>query len=242
MSRQWIVFWVAAVAATVVVTCIWLLHTVHARKRAGVVPEGIWHLLDRAQSRPHAAERLATNLVFWIVLMGVLWGFSTCFPRLGPLAVESSTPLGITKMVDYADGELWLLQVLAGMLVFIGYKLIQRVVRWRNGNVVWLEDSRRYIIDDFWSAFLNFGSLFIISGFVQAFEGRFHFLITMLLGFFNVVVYAFWSNLATETAPACACSQHLPTCGRVSNETVRQERETQPAPCTHAEPNTNAAI
>ncbi|MDQ7995260.1 MAG: hypothetical protein AAGC76_05335 [Luteibacter sp.] len=157
-----------------------------------------WQRLFMAPCRPHAGTRLFFNALFWATLFVALLIISSHMDHIRFLAVEDASPLSAEKFSEYADGELWALQVIAGSSVLgVTWLSILLAKRFKLHYAA-LSEGALYVIDDCWSIVLNFSSLFVISGWLKACEGKIQFLWILVLGFLNVVTYAFRPTLALE--------------------------------------------
>ena len=160
-----------------------------------------WLKIAFATSRSRAGTRIIVNMIFWTVLFIVLLVASRGKYRVPILAVQGSAPLSAEKFSEYADGELWVLQLTAALFVFILICLVVAVTKLMKRRIGPLRDSQHFIIDDFWGVVLNFGSMFMISGWLQVFDGKIRFLCTLGFGALNLVLYAFCSNLEPGRVP-----------------------------------------
>jgi hypothetical protein len=146
-----------------------------------------------AETRPHAGTRVLVNFLFWIALFGLLIGASWFHLSVKLLAVPGASALSPEKFEEYADGELWLLQVWAGIFVLalnaiaLGISYCFRFKKER------LQRMKAFILDDLWGAVLNFGSLFMVSGWIQVIHHEIHFLWMLLFSAINVLMYMLFS-------------------------------------------------
>lgn len=176
-------------------------------KREGYVSEDAadkrWVRAVYAEARPYAATRIMVNMVFWLVLLGVLTAAGYMHLHFKVLAVEGSSHLRTEKFMDYADGELWVVQFTAAVLVLFFIIVNVILARAANLRLGWLERCKGFILDDFWGIILNFGSLFMVAGWIQVFLINVHFLWMLFFSSVNIVAYALFSNVAGEDEAKC---------------------------------------
>ncbi|PMQ02660.1 hypothetical protein DyAD56_23200 [Dyella sp. AD56] len=132
--------------------------------------------------------RVFVNIMFWgLVMVGL--SFSDGHLKNVPwLANQDAKVLGVDKIIEIADGEVWLFQVLAGMGA-LGIFFIEK--RWAKEQYKFF---KKLTLDDFYPIFLNFGTLFILSGIYRFFHHKPSGALNVALGVANIMFYCFGSN------------------------------------------------
>lgn len=175
-----------------------VLQAFRTARNDGYVPAGPtrqrWLNAIYAETRPHSGTRVLVNFVFWVALFLLLVVASHFHLSVKVLAVAGGSPLTPEKFEEYADGELWLLQVWAGIFVLSLNAIAFAIASWARFENKRLRRIKAFILDDLWGAVLNFGSLFMLSGWIQVIHHEIHFLWMLLFSGINVVMYMLFST------------------------------------------------
>jgi hypothetical protein len=147
------------------------------------------------QSVPGMALRLLVNAAFWSIAIGLLAAgahFGVSLKFISYLTPPNSPPLDLAKLLEFADGSLWVLQLLAGGALLVSARLLRLSER----HPV----LSQAIHEELDGAVLNFGTLFVLSAVYTLFAGHWYFLFQLTAGFINIAWFSFRSHWHAEQA------------------------------------------
>lgn len=127
--------------------------------------------------------RIFTNFVFWALVLWWLSALSGRIQHFFGLAGPDAKPLTVEKLLEIADGELWALQVLAGLLFL---PILWLAGKWSPDEYLFFKHMAE---DDVSAIALNFGTLFVLASIYRAYHPMPGALWSLALGLINIGVY-----------------------------------------------------
>lgn len=136
--------------------------------------------------------RISVNFGFWMYLIWTLIIVSYSSEKFHIFQSIHFNDQDVSKILEIADWKLWVLQILAGLILLLIFNFLKL-----------FEPDQFYFFkscgkDDFYSVFLNFGSIFLICGVYKMAHGKYDGFLTFFLGLINIIFYAYFSPFKSD--------------------------------------------